>query len=100
MKIKTKNLNSINKMGAKKRRDVREKITKTMESISKTINKCSVHHEKKKKLFYNFQNALVLRQKVHNSIIKLEEDFLQTKLKMVDFVKKQNIEIIRLKNAK
>ena len=58
MKIKTKNLNSINKMGAKKRRDVREKITKTMESISKTINKCSVHHEKKKNYFIIFKMLL------------------------------------------
>ena len=57
-----------------------------MENISRKILKCEVENYKKNRLIKNFQDALVLRQKVGNSIVHLEEKFLRTKVNMSDFL--------------
>lgn len=46
-----------------------------MESISRKIQKCNLNNVQKDKFTKKIENALILRQKVGNTIVKLEEKF-------------------------
>ena len=91
---------TLKKQSKKKKEEIRNKMVDQMKTVSTKISKCHIDYKSKKKLNKNFQDALLLRQTIGNSIIKLEEKFALQKKKMNDFVQKQSIDLLRVKNGK
>lgn len=81
-----------------KRKEITLKMTNDMNEITGIINNCDVEEKKKKILLKNFQKTFICKQKLRNSIVTMDSEFKKSKLTIQNFLKNQNLCLIKLKN--
>ena len=105
MYTKSKNLKNYqdkenNSIVERKRDEIKNRLATQLENVNATLDRTELDIKAKKRLYNEFESAYVLKQKVLNTIIIMEDKFAKSKNDLQTLVKKQNLELIRLKNTK
>ena len=79
---------------------IAEKYAKNLNTINGVLQKTELSVKSKKKIYKDFESVYLYRQKVFNTITNMQEYSAECKSKFKKFIKKQNIEMLKLRNNK
>ena len=77
-----------------------DKYSKNLNSIHLLLDRTELKPKTKKKIYKDFEGVYLYRQTIVNTISNMESYSSKCKTKFQNFIKKQNIELLKLRNNK